>query len=190
MSASCKDGIEVATLVDYLAGELGPEAETTFEEHLFTCADCTERLRALERLGTAIADLAGHGRIFVSVTAEHVERAVRAGLRVRTYRLRPNETMPCTITPDDDANVVRLSADFAGTDRIDLDVHVVEGDTEQPWAHYDDIAVDRTAGDVVLLHPGAWIRPLGRQTFRLTLSDVEAGRCLGTYTLEHQPWEA
>ncbi len=43
-----------ATLVGYWFGELPPAEEAAFEEHLFGCAECTEKLAELAALGAAV----------------------------------------------------------------------------------------------------------------------------------------
>ncbi len=43
----------------YLAGQLEPEDEAAFEEHLFTCPDCLRQAQAGEELRRGLADLRG-----------------------------------------------------------------------------------------------------------------------------------
>lgn len=185
MSVDCAD---FTTLVSYWLGELG-DREDAFEAHLLGCAACTERLQGVVALGAGVAVLAARGRVFASVTREHVERAAAEGLRTNTYRIRPGESVHCTITPDDDANVLQLVADFADAERVDLESFAVEGEDEQRIEHVENLLVDRTTGEAVLVYPGDAIRALPRGTFRLRLlAGGPQPRCLGTYTLHHSPW--
>jgi len=185
----CADSIDLSTLVAYWTGELG-DGEARFEEHFFACASCTARLRTLAALGDGIAELLQSGRVFASLTQGVLDRAAARGLRIRSYRLGPDESVACTIAPDDDVNVIRLAADFTGIDGVDLDVYSVEADRETRTERLRDLVVDRGSDELVLLYPGEAIRPLPRTTFRLELSASGAGdpRRLGTYTLHHSPW--
>lgn len=189
-SGKCADSIELSKLIEYVSRELGTDEEAAFEEHFFTCPDCTARLTMLADLGDGIAALAGSGSLFASVTQTVLDRATASGLKLRSYRLEPDESVACTIAPDDDANVIRLVADFAGVDQVDLDVFSVEGEQATPTEHLEDLAVDQDSNELVLVYPGAAIRALPQCTFRLELTGRGEGqqRRLGTYTLNHSPW--
>jgi hypothetical protein len=188
--SGCVDSIPLSRLVAYLTRELDAGDETAFEDHFFACPDCTARLTMLADLGDGIAALAGSGSIFASVTRSVLDRATAGGLRIRSYRLEPDERVACTIAPDDDANVIRLVADFAGVDRVDLDVFSVEGGRETRTQHLEELAVDRASNELVLVYPGDAIRALPHSTHRLELFGRREGdrRSLGSYTLNHSPW--
>ncbi|MBX3462856.1 MAG: hypothetical protein KF830_06770 [Planctomycetes bacterium] len=187
MTARCAEAIEFGTLVDYHTGELGP-GEAAFEQHLFTCATCADRLAVLAAIGDAVATVAARGRVFAGVTAAHLAGLEAAGLRLRTYRLQPGSSVLCTIAPEDDANVVRLAADFRGVDGVDLTVAVHQGSATPPTRRCRDLPIDHAAGEAVLLYPGHTIRPLGTATFELELTDARSQRLLGRYTMHHRPW--
>lgn len=189
MSEPCRESVELSTLIAYWTGELG-DSEVAFEEHLFACPSCTERLRGLAELGAGVVELSRGGKVFASVPGEHLERAEAGGLRIREYRLAPGGSVACTIAPEDDANAIRLAADLTGVERVDLDVYLLGSDGEQHTEHLEDLAFEAAAGEVVLLYPGDAIRPLPRCTFRLELTTgrTSGRRRLGEYTLNHAPW--
>jgi anti-sigma factor RsiW len=180
-------------LVAYARGELAAADEDRVEEHLFACEACARTLEDVQRLGAGIAALARAGHVGASTTGALVSRAEREGLRLRTYRLAPGEELPCTASPDDDYLVVRLAAAGAlGEERVDVvreGVEVASG-ARHAWVD-EDVVVDRAGDEVVLVFPAAAIRALPRSRWRFDLHARGPGpsRLVGTYALDHTPWQ-
>lgn len=187
MTTTCRDRIPLETLLDYHLGALA-EREDAFELHLFGCDACARRLALLTALGDGITRLAATGAVFASVTAHHLTRLAEAGLRLRSYRIAPGSSVHCTIAPLDDANVVRLAVDAPRDHEVDLVVRMRDAAGERQTDARRAIAIDRTAGEAVLLYPGDAIRALGPATFHLELRDADDDRSLGAYTMHHTPW--
>jgi hypothetical protein len=189
-AAHCAEPQSLETLIAYWQGEL-PETEAELlEEHLFDCAACAGRLETLSAIGAGVARLARGGRVLAAVTLDAVGRAAAAGLRVRSYRLEPGQSVACTIAPEDDVNVVRLAADFMGARRVDVEVVHLEGGRQVGSGRLEDVAVDHSHGELVLLYPGEMIRALPESTFhyQVQAGEAQGPRTLGRYTLEHSPW--
>ena len=189
MTTTCREHVPLATLLDYHLGALG-EREDAFERHLFACDACARRLALLTALGDGITRLAATGAVFAGVTADHLVRLTAAGLRLRSYHIAPGRSVHCTIAPDDDANVVRLAVDAPPDHAVDLVVRMRDANGERHTDTRHAIAIDRSAGEAVLLYPGDAIRALGPATFHLELRDADDDRSLGAYTMHHSPWPA
>lgn len=176
--------ISLEELIAYWQGELAPEREAEVEDALFEDAGTARRLDAIARLDAGVRTLVAAGRLQSAATVASIEGLERAGLQVRTYRVEVGQTVPCTIALEDFV-AIRLSGDFGGAERVDV---VMDGSFEgMPPAseRYDDIPVDRGAGEVVLLYPGERIRALPRSQFRYTLSNGQ--QTLGVFGLDHTP---
>lgn len=182
----CEESIPAQTLTAYWLGELGDLAESEIEEHLFSCAKCTERLYALARIGEGIKKVTRAGNVRAILTAPFIERLQTLGMRVREYRVHAGGSVMCTITPEDDMVVAHLHAPLLGTQRLDLLVHDVTDDTR---VRIEDVAFDPSADEVVMLSNTAHLRQLGVVTLQVQLLavDRERERVLGEYTFNHSP---
>ena len=185
MTRRCTDPLAPERLADYWFRELAERELEQVEEHLFGCATCSERLRALVAIGDAVRDLARHGGVPVVVTPSFLDKAARAGLRIREYRATAGAPVACTVTPEDDLLVARLVADFGGVSRVDL-VTRLEG---LPEARIEDVPVSRDAGELLVSQPMPEMRRLGTAQVRLRLlARGESGeRLLGKYVFDHTP---
>ena len=89
MTAPGCDRVAFDDLTDYAAGELSEAESTAIEDHLFACADCSERAAELEALVRAIAPAMCTAEVGGFVTDAVLNRLAREGIRVRSYALAP-----------------------------------------------------------------------------------------------------
>lgn len=189
MTASCP---KLEELIAYQAGELDAAAEERLEEHLFSCVPCAARLEDLYRLRAAVIDATGRGAFTSGATAELVDRASAAGVQIRSYRLEPGDTAPCTCSPTDHFVAVRLAAPLAGAERVDMDVETRFADSGEIESHRrEQLAIDHETGEVIVLYAGDAIRaaPRTRWTMHLRARGPAGERVLGPFVLEHTPWD-
>ena len=121
------------------------------------------------------------------VTQAIIDRLAADGLRMRHYRVRPGETVQCTVGPDDDLSVTYLSADLDDVRCVDV-VLYAHG---KEWARIDDAPIDRVSGQVIYTVGGDLARTFPAITVRVEL--IAPGRrgnarVLGDYTFEHTPF--
>jgi anti-sigma factor RsiW len=156
---------EHATLIDYWFGELPPDRESAFEEHLFGCAECTAKLEELAALGESVRAAWRSGAVRAVIPGTLLDAMKKAGLRLREYRVAPGESVNCTI---------------AGVRRVDLVTSV---------GHFEDVPFDAATGEVLSCPAPAQLKRAGAFTYRARLVAVEdAGeRVLGEYTFVHTP---
>lgn len=188
MIPGCKVPLPLATLEGYWFGELeAPEAERV-EEHFFSCDACGARLRALAALGRGVRRLAHDGAVPLVVTAAFLEAASRAGLRTREYSVPAGGRVACTVTPEDDLLVGRMSADFHGVACLDILVEMAG----QVVQRIEDAPVSPDARELILLQAMPAARALGRTEMRVRLVSREGDleRVLGDYTFDHTPTPA
>lgn len=183
MSAACEQAIGLRAMLDYWLEDDAPD--DAIEEHLLACDACAGRLRALIDLGEGVRRLAGQGAVDAILTPSFLEQAVQEGLRVREYRVAPGGRVDCTVTPDDDLLVSRLSADLTNVPRLDL----VASQEGQPEHRIQDVPVSPGAGEVIVAPAMPMLRVLGfrRIRFRLLAQEADGERLLGEYTFDHSP---
>ena len=171
---------ELATLVDYWFGDLPPDKEGAFEEHLFGCAECTEKLEELVALGAAVRNAWRAGAVRAVISHALFDAMKKEGLRLREYPVVPGGSVDCTIAASDDFVVSRLSAPLAGARRVAL---VTDA------GRFEDVPFDADTGEVLVCPSPARLKTLGAFITRMRLLAVEeAGeRLLGEYTFEHAP---
>jgi anti-sigma factor RsiW len=169
-----------ATLVDYWFGELPPAEEAAFEEHLFGCGKCTEKLDELAALGAAVGTAFREGAVRAVISHPLYEAMKKQNLRLREYHMAPGASVNCTIAPADDFVVSRLEAPLAGVRRVDL---------VTPGGRFEDVPFDAWTGEVLVLPAPAELKRRGTFTHHVRLLAVEdAGeRVLGEYTFVHSP---
>lgn len=192
MTLRCRAPAPLGDLIAWERGELAPPASDRLEEHVFGCAECTRRLEGVAGLAAGIRELVEAGAIPAAVSGELVEGAGERGLRLRTYRLAPGESVACTAGPGDDFVVVRLGLQVEEGEWVDLVAEVADLETgARDTRLTEDVPVDPGAGEIVYLYPGAAIRSLPRSRWSVTarVRGPRGERELGPYTLEHTPWE-
>lgn len=186
-SQSCRITFPTESLIGYWLGEMDGARESELEEHLFACAECTERLRSVAVLGRGIRQALREGRLHAVLTPSFVRRLQELGLKVREYRVRPGGSVMCTVAPEDDLVVAHLHAPLHDVQRLDILVHDLPQDAR---ARIEDVAFDRNREEVTMLPSTAWLRHLSFATQHVKLLAVdEAGeRVLGEYTFNHSPY--
>jgi hypothetical protein len=181
----CQAPIDQAVLTDYWLALLPPSEDERVETHLLACDACGERVRGIIQLSEALRELARSGALRVVVAEEFITHAIAGGRRVRQYTLAPGQTVPCTISADDEFLVARLAADLSGTARVDLSFCDPRGVERH---RMDDIPV-RTDGRGVIFQEStvfAKAAPSSTMTARLlAVSEDGRERLLGEYTLQH-----
>ncbi|MCG8462757.1 MAG: zf-HC2 domain-containing protein [Holophagales bacterium] len=79
--------IEDERILDrYVVGDLPPEEEALFEEHLFECASCLEHVEQAEALRSGLRDAAVEDAVRGAVAREVAVRGIAARLRSRMAR--------------------------------------------------------------------------------------------------------
>jgi hypothetical protein len=183
---TCENPIGFETLVAYWLGEVPEKREAMLEEHLLSCAYCTERLEGLAALASGVRAAVKDGKVSMVVSEPFVEAMKHAGLCLREYRLEPGGSVNCTIRADDDAVISRIRAPLAGVKR--LDVVRMRGGGE-PEVRLADVPFDAETGEVLMIPSAAWLKTMPAFTMRMRLIAVgEAGeKQIGDYTFNHSP---
>lgn len=184
-AATCQTPIDPAVLTDYWLALLPPSEEEGVEEHLLACDACGDRLRGIIQLAEALRALARSGALRVVVAEEFINHAVESGRHVRQYDFVSGQTVPCTISADDDLLVARLAADLSGVDRVDLSLCDPHGVERQRMT---DIPVRADAGRVIFQESAVFAKasPSTTMVARLLAVSEDGGeRLLGEYTFQH-----
>jgi anti-sigma factor RsiW len=183
---SCHVTFSAHTLIAYWLGELDGHTESEFEEHLFGCASCTKRLRALVELDHGVRRITRDGNVRAVLAAPFVQRLKEFGARVREYRVHAGSSVACTVTPQDDLVVAHLHAPLQDVKRLDIVMHDLPEDTR---VRIEDVAFDPSAGELVMLPNVVQLRQLTFATQHVTLLSVEptGERVIGDYTFNHSP---
>lgn len=176
--------IELDELIQYWQGELPAQREAEVEEALFEDTEVARRLDAIARLSAGVRNLVAAGRLESGLSVEGVQQLEAAGLKLRTYRVRPGEVVPCSIA-DEDLTVVRLCGEFGGAEQVDVIMNGTFEGLPDASERISGVLVDRRAGEVVLVYSGDRIRALPRSRFvyRVRSGDQE----FGEYGLDHHP---
>lgn len=172
-------------LLSYWLGELDAARELRLEEHLFACADCTARLRAIVDLGAAIRRETLRGDFGYVVPEPLMRRMKQAGLRVREYTLEPGGSVDCTVTRDDDLVASYLHAPLRDVRRLD----VLIDNSAAGKQRLNDVAFDPAAGRLALVPSVSFLRTLGHAQQRVWLVAVDGAdeRVIADYTFNHSP---
>jgi len=180
----CATPIPLASVVDYWLGE-HPEADE-LEEHLMACAPCSARLERLAAIAEGVRRIVRRGRLPLVLTSDLLARLEAEGVRIRQHRVDPGGRTACTAGPDDDFVSVCLAGDFRPGERVDL----VIADPPEMARRLEDVPVDREGRRIILVLPGAAIRPLAAHTATIRALGVgdEGERTIAEYTLDHRPW--
>lgn len=181
---SCRVTCPAETLTAYWFGELDGPAESQFEEHLFDCVACIERLHGLAQLGEGVRRITRDGNVQAILTAPFVKRLQELGVRVREYRVRPGGSVSCTVTPQDDLVVAHLHAPLQDVQRLDVVLHEVPEDMP---VRIEDVAFDPSADAVVMLPNVTQLRQVISATLHVKLLAVDSARerVIGEYTFNH-----
>jgi hypothetical protein len=182
-SASCP--IPPDDLLAYWLGELDEEHELPLDEHLFACAACSERLRAIIDLGAAIREEVLRGTFSFVTSVPFIRSIKNAGWQVREYDLAASSSVDCTVTPDDDFVVSYLRAPLRGVQRLD----VLIDDTTSGQHRWSDVAFDPEADALAAVWSTAYLRTLGVSQHRVRLVAVDGAdeRVVADYTFNHSP---
>lgn len=168
-----------ATLVALALGDLtGADADVA-DEHVLACGECAVELERLVAIGMGARALVREGKARIAVSDRLIDRMQRDGLVSRSYRLRPDEVVACSVGVDDVYALTCLEADFRGVRRVDL----LRGDQR-----IEDMPIDRERGQVAFVQRSDFIRTLPSIDVRLTLVAVNedgSDRTLAEYTLRH-----
>jgi len=185
MSArACRQPIGFDTLVERWLGELDAERTLQVDEHLLGCEPCGAQMDEIIALGEGVRRAFIAGQVGTVVGAGFLPRLVERGLRLREYRVGPQGSVNCSIGPDDDMVISRLSAPLSGIERVDL---VRVGVPGAPEVRAADIPFDAASGEVVFILPAARLRemPSYVERMRLFAVDADGERLLGDYTFNH-----
>lgn len=177
---ACARAIALDALIDYWADR--GATDEALEEHVFECAACTARLAWLAALAAAmpaaVERRGGRALLLTGDAAEHLERR---GVRMRHYRCPPNASVACTVAPDDDLVVSWIPVDVADDETLD---GVLLAPDDRELFRFDDGAVDRGRGELIIAHAAEALLSLPDSALRLRLSATgprgrrELGECL------------
>jgi hypothetical protein len=186
VSAPCRTPVSDETLLGWWGRELPPLERARLEEHLLSCEACSAKAEALHRLARGVRDLVRRGELPVVMPPSVVELLRREGRRIREYRVPPGRGVRCTVGPDDDVVLARLSAELQDVAQLDLVSRVDDG----PEHRLSDLPFDPSTGEVIIA-PSADVlraRPAHVERLRLLAVGPEGDRLLGEYTFTHTPW--
>jgi len=184
--ANCQSPLAWETLLAYWLGELDADGEARTEEHYLGCAQCSHRLEQVVALANGVRTLARGSGVSMIIDDQFVRKLREEGRNVREYRVPPNGSVNCTVTPEDEFVVGRLEVPLAGVQRVDVLTRYdfVEGEQRQ-----EDIPFVAESGAVVICPSIDLLRasPASIWTIRLLAVDDEGERTLGEYTFNHTP---
>ena len=101
--------VPIETLLAWWLHETDAAATDAVDEHLLRCDACGETLDALVGLAEGVRTAFKAGLVGAIVSGAFVARAAARGHRVREYRLAQNGGVDCTVAPEDELLVPRLS---------------------------------------------------------------------------------
>jgi hypothetical protein len=184
--SSCSTPLADDLVLGWWIGELGAAEARRVEGHLFSCGSCSARAQLLAAVGEGVRGLVREGRLPAVLSAIVVERLQLEGRRIREYRVAPGGGVQCTVGPEDDVVLARLSARFEGVTRVDLVSRVDDG----PEQRYADLPFDPAAGELIVAPPTDVLRtrPASLERMRLVSVEPQGERLLGEYTFDHSPW--
>ncbi len=172
-------------LLAYWLGEVDKGNELELDEHLFACAVCSERLRALVALGAAIRGELTRGALNIVLPESFLRTVQDAGLRLREYTLAPGGSVDCTITADDDLVISHLQAPLRDVRRLD----VLIDNSVLGKLRANDVPFDPNADSLVAVTSSVFLRTLrhAQQRVQLVAVDGVHERVLADYTFNHSP---
>jgi hypothetical protein len=183
MDERCQHRLDAGTLIAWWMGEQDAKSEEAVELHLLGCGECSRTLARLLELRDAVRRAFAQGEVRAFVTAGFVARAAAAGLRVREYRVSPDGSVNCTVTPADDLLIAHLEAPLAGVTR--LDVRSSTSGVEGVFV-LEDVPFDSGAGELIIAPRMNFLRSGSfRQRFELVAVSEGEERLIGSYTFHH-----
>jgi hypothetical protein len=186
VNTACTTPLTDETLLAWWAGELAGPEQDQVEEHLLSCDECARRGQTLAAVAEGIRGLVRSGELPTALPPIVVERLQKEGRRIREYRVRPGGGVQCTVSPDDDVVLARLTADLGGVSRLDLVIRVDDGPEQRlpdlPFGPDDDEIVFAPSADALRSMPAHV------QRLRLLAVDPQGEKVLGEYTFDHTPW--
>ena len=184
--SSCSTPLADDLVLDWWIGELGSAEARRVERHLLSCGSCSARAELLPAVAEGVRGLVREGRLPAVLSAIVVERLQLEGRRIREYRVAPGGGVQCTVGPEDDVVLARLSARFEGVTRVDLVSRVDDG----PEQRDADLPFDPAAGELIVAPPTDVLRarPASVERMRLVSVEPQGERLLGEYTFDHSPW--
>jgi hypothetical protein len=175
--------LDLATLVDYWAHALAPDAVERAEEHLFDCDRCAQRSESVRALADGVAQVVRRrGGLVLSLTESLVERLGRDGIRMRHHRVKPGERIACTVGADEDLLVTWL--DVPRVDgRLDLARYAPDGTL---LARTQDLPTD-PSGRVIYALPAEAAREWPTMEMEVHAIAVEPSgeRVVARYLFDH-----
>jgi anti-sigma factor RsiW len=183
--ASCHTPLDPAVLADYWLALLPATEEEAVETHLFDCDACGDRLRGIIDIAEALRALARSGALRVILPENFIRHAAETGRRVRQYDFLPGQTVPCTISADDDLLVARFAVDVSGAERVDVSFRDSAG-VER--GRMNDIPVRSDARHVIFQESATFAKaaPSSSMVARLLAVGADGGeRLLGEYFFQH-----
>jgi hypothetical protein len=183
--ATCHAPVDPAVLADYWLALLPAAEEEAIEAHLFECDACGDRLRGIIDIAEALRALARSGTLRVVLAEPFIRHAEETGRRVRRYDFEPGQTVPCTISADDDLLVARLAVDLSGAERVDLSFRDPQGAER---GRMNDIPVRADAGHAIFQESAAFAKAAPSSSMIARLLAVSADgeeRLLGEYFFQH-----
>ena len=183
--AVCETPVDPAVLADYWLALLPAAEEEIVEAHLFECDACGDRLRSAIEIAEALRVLARSGALRVILPENFIRHAAETGRRVRQYDFVPGQTVPCTISADDDLLVARFAVDLSGAERVDVSFRDPQG-VER--GRMNDIPVRSDARHVVFQESSTFAKAAPSSSMVARLLAVGADgeeRLLGEYFFQH-----
>jgi hypothetical protein len=182
---TCHAPVDSAVLADYWLALLPPAEEEAVESHLLECDACGDRLRGIIEIAEALRALARSGALRVVLGESFIRHAQETGRRVRQYDFVPGQTVPCTISADDDLLVARFAVDLSGAERVDLSFRDPQG-VER--GRMNDIPVRTDARHVIFQESATFAKAAPSSSMVASLLAVAADgteRLLGEYVFQH-----
>ena len=182
---SCEKPIDAAVLADYWLALLAQPEEDAVEEHLLGCDACSGRLQEVIALVEGVRKLAREGSLQMIVSDEILKRAAQEGQHIREYTVPQNGSVQCTVGPEDDLLIGRLTAQLGAEKRVDVSLCNELG---EEMARLPDIPIFAGAPDVVVQVSIGQMKaaPDMKLIARLLAVDEAGGESpIGEYTFNH-----
>jgi len=182
----CAEPLAFPELVDYWLGELPPDREQRFEEHLLGCDHCAAQLEQLAGLAKGIRSVFRKGALRTVISARFLDAMKQKGLRLREYPVSPGGSVRCTIGSADDAVIGRLKLPDVGISRLDL---VSLDEQNNVRFRLRDIPFDEASGEVLVCPSAVVLKQMPAHTdiVRLLAVDNSGERQIAEYTFIHTP---
>lgn len=175
-----KSHVDWPSVVDYWAGDLTHEEETTFDEHLFGCNVCSE-------LSAGVAALTETLRALIPplLTPDALARLTARGLTIVDNPMQPGERREVVFPKDTDILLHRLGGlALENAKRVSFVMRVES--SGQVLASIDDAPVDREHS-AVLVACQRHFRAFPPDTVaEVRVHDANGGEQLARYTILHR----